>query len=209
MIKRFEFNPFRVNTYLVIDPASKETMIVDPGMLFPQEVDDLSRYVADNKLKITQIVNTHLHLDHIFGNQAAADLYGHTPLALPADFPLGQSLAAQARSFGLPESLVRQPEGFEPLTDGQMLRVGALEIKVIAMPGHSPGGLALYCPAEGWVITGDSLFRSGIGRTDLAGGDYNQLVESIHTRLMTLPGQTTVYPGHGPSTTIEAERFTV
>lgn len=209
MIKRFQFNPFQVNTYLVTDPTNKETMIVDPGMLFPEETDQLSRYIADNNLKITRIVNTHLHLDHIFGNQAAAELYGITPLAHPADFPLGQSLAAQARSFGLPDAIVRQPEAFEPLTDGQTLTIGTIKITVIAVPGHSPGGVALYCPAEGWVITGDSLFNSGIGRTDLPGGNYDQLVQSIRTRLLTLPGQTTVYPGHGPATTIGAEQFTV
>lgn len=204
MIKRFEFNPFQENTYLVYD--SGKAMIVDPGMLFPEEIEELTSFISANNLTVNHIVNTHLHLDHIFGNQAAADTFGITPKAHPADFPLGESLSAQARSFGLPESIVNQPKEFAPLTDGELLHIGNLEIKIITVPGHSPGGIALYCPAEKWVITGDSLFKSSIGRTDLPGGNHRQLIESVRSKLLTLPDQTTVYPGHGPATSIAAEQ---
>ena len=203
MIVTTQFNPFQVNTYLVI--SGGEVMIVDPGMLLPEENSRLFDYIKSHSLKVTQIVNTHLHLDHIFGNQAAAEEYGRTPKAHRADFPLGQTLADQARSFGLPDNLVRQPQSFDTLADGDTLSVGELKIRVIAVPGHSPGGIALYCAQEGWVITGDSLFQQSIGRTDLPGGNHRQLIESVRTRLLTLPPETKVYPGHGPSTTIGAE----
>lgn len=205
-LKRFEFNPFQVNTYVVYDSDSRETMIVDPGMITPDETERLTSFIADNNLKVIRIVNTHLHLDHIFGNQSVADEFNMTPYAHPDDFPLGQALASQARSFGIPDRFVRQPQAFLPLTDGDHFRIGHDEIHVIAVPGHSPGGIALYCPSAGWVITGDSLFRSSIGRTDLPGGNHRQLVESVRSRLLSLPPQTVVYPGHGPSTTIEAEQ---
>ena len=203
MIVTAQFNPFQVNTYLVISDG--EVMIVDPGMLLPEEAQSLFEYIDNHSLTVTQIVNTHLHLDHIFGNQAAAEEYGLTPKAHPADFPLGHSLAEQARSFGLPADMLRQPEKFDELTDGDLLTVGSLKIRVIAVPGHSPGGIALYCEEENWVITGDSLFQSSIGRTDLPGGNHQKLVDSVRTRLLSLPPQTKVYPGHGPTTTIVAE----
>lgn len=203
MIVTAQFNPFQVNTYLVISDG--EVMIVDPGMLQPQEAQSLFNYIKNHSLSVSQIVNTHLHLDHIFGNQAAAEEYGQTPKANPADFPLGYSLAEQARSFGLPDDMLRQPEKFDELTDNEMLTVGSLKIRVIAVPGHSPGGIALYCEQEKWVITGDSLFQSSIGRTDLPGGNHQLLVSSVRSRLLSLPPQTKVYPGHGPSTTIAAE----
>ena len=204
-IQRFEFNPFQVNTYIVYDPQSKEAMIVDPGMFFPEESDRLAAFITENSLRVTRIVNTHLHLDHIFGNQSAAERFNVTPYAHAADFSLGRSLAQQARNFGIPDSYVRQPEEFQPLSDGDSIKIGSDEIEVIAVPGHSTGGIALYCQAENWVITGDSLFQSSIGRTDLPGGNHQQLVEAVRTRLLTLPPQTIVYPGHGPSTTIAAE----
>ncbi len=203
MIITANFNPFQVNTYLVI--SAGEAMIVDPGMLLPEEDSALFEYIKNHGLSVTQIVNTHLHLDHIFGIASAAKEYELTPKAHPADFPLGQSLANQARSFGLPADSLHQPEKWDELTDGQTLTVGDLTIKVIAVPGHSPGGIALYCAQEGWVITGDSLFQSSIGRTDLPGGNHQQLINSVRTRLLTLPPETKVYPGHGPTTTIAAE----
>lgn len=204
-IQRFEFNPFQVNTYVVYDPQTKETLIVDPGMFFPEESDRINDFISGNGLKVIRIINTHLHLDHIFGNQTAAERFKVTPCAHPADFPLGKSLIQQTRNFGIPESYVRQPEEFLPINDGDNFKIGLDEIKVIAVPGHSPGGIALYCPAEHWVITGDSLFQASIGRTDLPGGNHFQLIEAVRTRLLTLPPETVVYPGHGPSTTIAAE----
>lgn len=203
MIITAQFNPFQVNTYIVA--SNGDAMIIDPGMLLPEETTALFDYIREHSLNVTQIVNTHLHLDHIFGNQAAAEQYGVTPKAHPADFPLGRSLADQARSFGLPSDMLRQPQAFDELADGETLTVGDLKIKVIAVPGHSPGGIALYCEQENWVITGDSLFQSSIGRTDLPGGNHRQLIDSVRSRLLSLPPQTKVYPGHGPTTTIAAE----
>ena len=205
-IKRIEFNPFQVNTYVVYDPVSHEAMIVDPGMLLPEETSLLASFIDSNGLNVTRIVNTHLHLDHIFGNQAAADLFNTVPYANVADFPLGHDLESQARSFGIPTSLIRQPEKFQQLTEGETFHIGSDEIHAISIPGHSPCGLALYCPAGEWVITGDSLFRSSIGRTDLPGGNHQQLVTAVRSKLLSLPPQTIVYPGHGPSTTIAAEQ---
>lgn len=198
---------FQVNTYLIYSPEGEsDSIIVDPGMIYPEETERLMRFISEHRLRVTDIINTHLHLDHAFGNNAVAGAYGLTPRAAAADHPLGLGLGQQARMFGLPESLVSQPEGFGTLSDGEIIRLNGEEIRVIAVAGHSPGGIALYAPKSGWVITGDSLFNGSIGRTDLPGGDYQTLVRAVSDRLLTLPPQTVVYPGHGPSSTIGHEQ---
>ena len=204
-IKQIQNNPFQENTYVVWDEASKEAAIVDCGALFPQEEERIEKYVEENGLKVKYLLNTHLHLDHCFGNHWAAGRYGILPMAHAEDETLLARMGEQARMFGLPFEVKTEKLG-KYLNDGDVLMLGDNEIKVIHTPGHSRGGLCFHIPSASWLISGDSLFEGSIGRTDLEGGSYATLIKSITERLMTLPEETIVYPGHGPYTTIGEEK---
>ena len=206
-IKQFVFNPCDENTYIASDSTSGDAIIIDPGMSTPEECDRLSAYVADNGLHIRQIVLTHMHLDHCFGANSMHRLYGAPIAASAADAILGVSIVGQATRFGiyLPES--EAVRASIDLTDGAEVRFGNESLRVIAVPGHTLGGIALYSATAGVVFTGDSLFRRSIGRTDLPGGNHAQLLDSVREKLLTLPDDTLVLPGHGPSTTIGEERL--
>ena len=204
-IKQIQNNPFQENTYVVWDEASMEAAIVDCGALFPQEEERIEVFVSDNNLKVKYILNTHLHLDHCFGNAWAAERYGVLPMAHEDDETLLARMGEQARMFGLPFEVRTEKLGGY-LKDGDVLMLGEHRVEVIHTPGHSRGGLCFYIPSAGWLISGDSLFEGSIGRTDLEGGEYATLIKSITERLMTLPEDTVVYPGHGPYTTIGDEK---
>ncbi len=204
-IKQIQNNPFQENTYVVWDEASMEAAIVDCGALFPQEEERIEAFVNDNNLKVKYILNTHLHLDHCFGNAWAARRYGILPMAHEEDETLLARMGEQARMFGLPFEVRTEKLGGY-LKDGDVLTLGENRIEVIHTPGHSRGGLCFYIPSAGWLISGDSLFEGSIGRTDLEGGSYATLIKSITERLMALPEDTVVYPGHGPYTTIGDEK---
>lgn len=204
-IKQIQNNPFQENTYVVWDEATMEAAIVDCGALFPQEEAKIEAFVSDNNLKVKYILNTHLHLDHCFGNAWAAERYGILPMAHEEDETLLARMGEQARMFGLPFEVKTEKLGGY-LKDDDVLTLGENKIEVIHTPGHSRGGLCFYIPSAGWIISGDSLFEGSIGRTDLEGGSYATLIKSITERLMTLPEETVVYPGHGPYTTIGDEK---
>ena len=204
-IKQIQNNPFQENTYVVWDEATMEAAIIDCGALFPQEEERIDAFVSDNNLKVKYILNTHLHLDHCFGNAWAAERYGILPMAHKDDETLLARMGEQARMFGLPFEVRTEKLGGY-LKDGDVLMLGKHEIKVIHTPGHSRGGLCFYISSAGWLISGDSLFEGSIGRTDLEGGSYATLIKSITECLMTLPNETVVYPGHGPYTTIGDEK---
>ena len=207
-VERFVFNPFEENTYLVIDSATGYCIIVDPGMFGAKDRARVDEYISGHGLKLTQIVNTHMHLDHCFGaNNAKLDF--SVPLAAhPADAFLGESFADQLSRFGFRTVGSEAPQVTIDirLADGDIIKIGESELQVLAVPGHSPGGIALYSAADKFVITGDSLFKGSIGRTDLAGGDMETLLESVSGKLMSLPDDTLVMPGHGPYTSIGAEK---
>lgn len=205
-VKQFVFNPFGESTYVVTDEATLESIVVDPGMATEAEQRRLDEYIESNSLKITGVVNTHLHLDHCFGANHVRDRYGVPVRAHAADAPLGASLAAQMRRFGM----VAGPSGEAvtidaPLADGDVITLGHEHLRVLHVPGHSPGGIALYSPDGHFVLAGDSLFAGSIGRTDLEGGDYATLVDAVRRKLLTLPPDTLVLPGHGPATTVADE----
>ena len=204
-IKQIQNNPFQENTYVVWDEATMEAAIVDCGALFPQEEERIEAFVSDNNLKVKYILNTHLHLDHCFGNAWAAGRYGVLPMEHEEDETLLARMGEQARMFGLPFEVRTEKLGGY-LKDGDVLTLGENRIEVIHTPGHSRGGLCFYIPSAGWLISGDSLFEGSIGRTDLEGGSYATLIKSITERLITLPEETVVYPGHGPYTTIGDEK---
>lgn len=198
-------NGFGENTYILADTDTKECAIVDPGVSDAEERDALRRAVTKYGLTPVHLVNTHLHIDHVLGNGFVSEEYGLRPEAHMKDEFLGSRVKDQARMFGLPLDVDDTAIGTY-LDDGDEIRVGDSSLKVLAVPGHSPGSIALYCPDSRFVITGDALFAGGIGRTDLPGGDYKTLIDSISSRLMTLPDDTVVYPGHGMPTTIGAEK---
>lgn len=203
-IKAFVFNMFGINTYVVWDQESRQAMIVDPGMIDTAEQQILTDYIDANHLSVTHLVNTHMHLDHIFGNDFTRRAYGLQVEANKSDEPLGLNREAQARRFGLRGDF--PPIGIDrSLDEGDTISLGDSEFIVLHIPGHSPGSIVLYNKKYGFLLSGDVLFRGSIGRTDLAMGNHDELVEGIRTKLLTLPPDTTVYPGHGPATTIANE----
>lgn len=190
----FPLTPFYTNSYVLKDNG--EAIIVDPGEASPR----LLRSVEDSK--VTLIVNTHCHCDHAGGNAGVKAATG-APLAIHREeLPLLESLPQQGLMFGVPFPPSPPPDRF--LKEGEEIQVGNVTLRVLHTPGHSPGHIALAGP--GFVVAGDVLFAGSIGRTDLPGGSYPQLLASIRTKLLTLPDDTVVYSGHGPETTIGEER---
>lgn len=208
-IKQFSFNPFQVSTFVVYDPDSLDAIVVDPGMTSAAEEHKLDEFIERNNLKIQQIVNTHLHLDHCFGDNYVRDKYGVKVAAHLDDADLGQNIGTQAAEFGLhldgPSDAVSVDV---VLADGDIIKVGDNELQVLHVPGHSRGSIVLYSPEGHFAIVGDVLFQGSIGRTDLPGGEYRTLLNGIHTKLLPLPDDTLVLPGHGPMTTIGREKAT-
>ena len=203
-IHLFVFNLFGENTYIIFDDT-KECVIIDPGCHTSNEENVLFGFLDSRKLKPVMIINTHGHVDHVVGNNAVKRRYGIPVAAHPdtkADFVQAKRQAVWL-GFQL-EGDIDLPD--QELQDDEVIKVGESILKVICTPGHARGSVSLYAPAEGWVITGDALFCRSIGRTDLPGGDFDTLRESIRTRLFTLPDDTEVYCGHGESTTIGEEK---
>lgn len=198
------FNPFSENTFIIYD-ETKECVIVDPGCSNAAEEDRLFGFIDSHQLKPLMVINTHGHVDHVVGNNAVKRRYGikvAAHLDMHHDFTQAKR---QAVWLGMqPVGDIDLPD--VDLQDDQEIKVGNGILEVIRTPGHAKGSISLYAPAEGWVITGDALFCRSIGRTDLPGGDFEELRESIRTRLFTLPNETEVFPGHGESTTIGEEK---
>lgn len=201
----FQFSLFGINTYLIFDPDSNECVIVDPGMSNPEEEEAIENFIAEKGLRVTNIINTHLHIDHVAGIPYLRKKYGAPVLAHEGDKDLGKGMSQQARMFGL---------NFDPgeievtqyLKAGDKIKVGSGELDVIEVPGHSKGSIALYDKEGGYLISGDALFKGSIGRTDLPGGNYRELIENIENNLLTLPHSTVVFPGHGEPSTIGEEK---
>ncbi len=204
-IKRFEFNLFGVNTYVVFDTATLQAAVVDPGMDNPDICEKFGEWIAAQQLQVVMLVNTHLHIDHTMGNAYVRERYGVGLTACADDAPLGEHIPQQARAFRLRNVPAEPVRPDIEVKQGDFLWLGDEKLEVLQVPGHSPGSIALYSASAGFVITGDALFRGSVGRTDLAGGDHAQLISSIRSRLLSLPPATVVYPGHGPATTIAAE----
>ena len=202
-IKTFVFNPFQENTYLVSDSSGK-CILIDPGCHFEEEQQQLVSYIKNQQLTPELIVQTHGHIDHVLGINFLKDYYQIPALMHPDDLTVLRSSKDFGKMVGLD---IEQPSDPEKHTDdNETLEFGESRFQILHVPGHSPGSTALYHQQEGIVFSGDVLFRRGIGRTDLLGGDYTTLVESIQNKLFTLPDETIVYPGHGESTTIGDEK---
>lgn len=204
-IKTFITNPLQENTYLLIDEISKECVVVDAGFLFDYEEEEFTEYLETEGLKLTRILNTHLHLDHCFGNDFLYKRFGMKAEANELEEKNLAMMKSYAEVFGIPYH--GDIQGLKSyLNDGDEITFGNTTLKVISVPGHSAGGIGFYNEKDGILIIGDSLFKGSIGRTDLPGGDYATLISSLTRKIMTLPENTIVYPGHGPSTTIAMEK---
>ena len=201
----FVFNPFGENTYVVYDEESKGVSSSTQVAPSAGEENELFGFIDSHRLKPILAINTHGHIDHIIGNAAVKKRYGIEVAAHPnvkSDFLRSHQ---QAQMFGMPfDSDCELPN--RDLEDGETIKVGESTLEVISTPGHAIGSISLYAEIEGWVFTGDALFCRSIGRTDLPGGNYEQLRTSIIERLFHLPDDTEVYSGHGESTTIFDER---
>lgn len=203
-IKTFTFSPFQENTYVLHDETN-QAIIIDAGCLNDGEKRILKMYIDENKLTLIHLLNTHLHLDHQFGNKFIYQTYGIKPEACEEDEFLLQNVSIQARLFGLAFNETAQEIG-SYITDNQEIKFGNTSLKALHVPGHSPGSMAFYSEKDGILFAGDVLFQGSIGRTDLEKGDYATLIRSIQNRLLPLPDSTVVYCGHGPATTIGDER---
>lgn len=182
------------------DEQSREGLVVDPG----DDIDEILNILRRHGLKVTAIVITHAHIDHIGGAQKLKLATGAPVYMNPNDAELQRMLDLQAAWIG-----TETPEAVEidsPAKDGGRLLVGPTEFHVLATPGHTQGSISLWIPSDNKLVAGDTLFRDSIGRTDLPGGDSEQLLRSIHNKLLSLPPETVVIPGHGPSTTIGREK---
>lgn len=206
-IVQFKFMLFEIITYVLIDEPTNKCVIVDPGMMNAEEENAISDFIKRNSLTVTQIINTHLHIDHIYGDNYARDQFKAPVTAHKGDEELLRTWKHTLPSLGIAEE-AGEITVDEYLEDGDVIRVGESELKVINVPGHSPGSIALYNAKDGFVLTGDILFAGTIGRTDFPGGKHQQLLDGIRKKLFSLPKDTVVFPAHGSSSTIGREEAT-
>ena len=197
------YNPFAENTYLVYD-GTGECAIIDPGCYDVNEERHLAAQVKRLGLKPVLLLNTHAHLDHVFGNGFVLDTWGLEAAMHPGEHAVLESVPLVCQMYGVPLRRDIPPPG-PALADGEIVRFGDTSLRCILAPGHSPASLCFHCEADGFLIGGDVLFEGSIGRTDLPGGDHQTLLHSIRTRIYTLPDETVVYSGHGRPTTIGRE----
>ena len=211
MIKQFTFNHFEVNTYLIIDDRvptageKRQCAIVDPASEASFEDAQLTQYIEAEQLQVTHILLTHAHVDHIAGLRQCCD-HWHLPVTMHAD---GRKLLKQAEVYGsLMGFAVDNMDDLEvvEIEDNQVLKIGYTEVECRYVPGHCPGSMCFVLHSEKAVLTGDALFHFSIGRTDLPGGDYPTLIEKLKTRVLTLPDDYIVLPGHGIASQIGKER---
>jgi hydroxyacylglutathione hydrolase len=200
LIETIVVGPLGVNCLLLGDRESQEGVVVDPGA----DAEMILSAVKRRGLKIRYVINTHGHFDHVGSNKSVVAGTGAELLIHEKDLPLLANASRSATYYGL--SVEQSPEPARFLTDGMILEFGKRRIEVFHTPGHTEGGCSLYLKNEKVVITGDTLFADSVGRTDLPGGSHEILIASIRAKLLTLPDDTVVWPGHGPSTTIGAER---
>lgn len=202
-VQRFTCNAFQENTYVLTAPNGARA-VVDPGCYDRAEQNTLRDYLDGPDTRVEHLLNTHAHLDHILGNAFVHRTYG-VPLGLhPADEPTLRAAPTFAAAYGFPAYEELLPA--YALQAGDVIAVGDARLDVMFAPGHAPGHVVFYCPAAGFCVAGDVLFRESVGRTDLPGGDHDTLMKSIREVMYALPDDTVIYPGHGPTTTIGHEK---
>ncbi len=206
MIQSFTFSPFQENTYVVIDEATNEAVIIDPGMYEQAEKEELSRFIDERRLKLKAILLTHAHLDHVFGVAYLKRKYGVNIFLHPKDEVIFNDVPTRATLYGLRGYEHGQID--EWLTEGDRIRFGNTALDVVFTPGHAPGHVAFVNHVDRYIVGGDVLFRGSVGRTDFPYCNHDDLLNSIQTQFMTLPDDYVVYPGHNEPTTIGQERKT-
>jgi hydroxyacylglutathione hydrolase len=204
-IFKFVFSPIEVNTYILAD-ESGDCAIIDCGCYDEQESERLEKFISDKKIHPVLLLNTHCHLDHIFGNKFILAKYNLRTFSSELEEQNRKNAVQHAMLFGLSMKNSPEPSGF--ISHNQVVTFGNTELLALHVPGHTAGSLAFYSERNGCVFTGDALFAGSIGRTDLQGGNYDTLIKSIKNNLFSLPPSTVVYSGHGIETTIEHEMKT-
>lgn len=203
-IKSFTFNAFQENTYILFD-ETKECAIIDPGCSNAMEEKKLADFIEENKLKPTKLLNTHCHIDHILGNRFVAEKYNLKLEINEHDLPTLEAGERVAQMYNIDYNPSPEPSVF--LTENDKIKIGNYDLEIFFTPGHSPGSITFYNKQQQFIIAGDVLFYGSIGRTDLPGGNHQTLIKSIKQKLFLLKDVTTVYSGHGITTTIGFEKL--
>jgi hydroxyacylglutathione hydrolase len=204
-VKKFVVNPLGENSFIISDETG-ECIFIDPGFYYEEEFDEIKDYISQNQLVPVKITNTHCHFDHIMGVEFIRDEYGIPFQAHADDLFWIERAVEQAKMFGFSMQPVKPIDSF--LVEGEKILFGNTELEIINIPGHSPGHVVFYNKVENFIIAGDVLFYGSIGRTDLPGGNYNDLISNIKNKLFSFPDETKVYCGHGPETTLGFEKKT-
>lgn len=191
------------NTYLLYD-ETKECIIIDPGCYEKEEQEALHEFIQTENLKVVQLINTHCHIDHVLGNYFVKDKYKVKLATSAIEEQVLKAVKTYSSNYGFP--LYQEATVDNYLEEGQQIRFGDSVLDILFVPGHSPGHLVFYNTKENICIGGDVLFQRSVGRTDLPGGDHETLMRSIREKMYALPDGMTVYPGHGPTTTIGEEK---
>ncbi len=202
-IKKFVFNPIQENTMVLYDETG-EALIVDAGCSNPIECSKLDDFIRVEQLKPVLLINTHCHFDHLMGAEYVRSKYKIEFAAHSADYVLLERASEQGKDFGISTEAVRLPE--RGLEDGQVIHFGQSELEVLHVPGHSPGSVAFFSKSQKFVIVGDLIFYKSIGRTDLPLGDYDTIIDSIFTKILSLGDDVRILPGHGPETNVAFEK---
>ena len=203
-IQSFTFNPIQENTYILFD-ETKECVIIDPGCYDERERAELAGFIEKNSLKPVKLLNTHCHLDHIFGNAFVCKTYNLLPEFNENDQRVFDAFPATCSLYGM--NCDPSPQAGKYLEEGDIIRFGNSELEIVFTPGHSPGSITFYNRGQKFMIAGDVLFYGSVGRTDLPGGSTQTLISSIKDKLFPLGDDFKVYSGHGPSTNIGFERM--
>lgn len=202
-IKKFTFNPFQENTYILYDDT-KEAIVVDPGCYDRSEESDLVSFIEEKGLNVVRLLNTHAHIDHVFGNKFVVDQYQVELEMHELDFPILLASEHAAKTYGL--NYTKSPEATKKIAEGDVIAFGETKLDVLHVPGHAPGHVVFVDPTSKVMIGGDVLFRGSIGRTDLPGGNHEQLLKMIKEKIFSLDPNIQVFSGHGPETTIGYEK---
>lgn len=203
-IKSFTFNPFQENTYLAYDDSG-EGVLIDPGCFENREKAELKDFIESKGIRLTQLLNTHCHIDHVLGNAWAKRNFGIPLLIHRNEISVLKSVEIYASNYGFSGYESSEPDAF--LAEGESIMVGKEELKILFVPGHAPGHVVFYHESSKRCIAGDTLFRGSIGRTDLPGGNHDLLLKKIKSKLFTLPDETVIFSGHGPETSISFEKI--
>ena len=202
-VKGFTFNPFQENTYVLHD-ETMECVVIDPGCYSPEEKLELTEYIREKKLKPVKLLNTHCHIDHILGNKYVAETWNLELYIHNLELDLLNAAKAYGANWGIFAEKSPVPARF--IGENDVIEFGNSKLEILFAPGHSPGSICFYNSENNFCISGDVLFYQSIGRTDLPGGDYPTLINSIKNKLFTLPDGTLIYPGHGTTTTVGSEK---